>query len=124
MRERLLTSKELNQLMIDAIKLIDGDEKFLPKTDEFKGWSDLRIEIGPHGYEYIGSERGIETFRNVPLDLDDLLYMVFKDVTSSMAWFFKYESGQIEDDMGPVMFNKQIELMERLSPKWAERMKK
>ena len=65
MRERLLTAEELNQLLIDIIKLIDGDEISLPKTEAYKGFSDLRIEIWPHGmgmniFTQKGAKEGLE----------------------------------------------------------------
>ena len=110
MKERLLTPNELDQLMKDIIKVIDGDERRLPKTDSYLGLSDLRIEIEPRGYEYIYSERGMESFRYLAIDLDDLLYHVFKDITRDMF-----------SDSGQVKLKKQSELLTRLRSNWAER---
>ena len=110
MKERLLTPNELHELMIDIIRIIDGDERRLPKTDSYVGLADLRIEIEPSGYEYIYSERGMESFRYLAMDLDDLLYHVFKDITRDMS-----------SDSGQVKLKEQSELLTRLSPNWAER---
>lgn len=114
MRERLLTPEELDQLMKDIIKLINGNERLLPKTDTSKILWDYRIEIGTRGYEYVYSERGNEIFRDLAFDLDDLLYRVFKDVTYEMTVKGNDQTEQLK---------RQLELLTQLRPLWAERKK-
>jgi hypothetical protein len=121
MKERLLTEEELWQLMVDTLNLISGDEKLLPKINVSNGFAEPYIELTKYGYEYVCKERGVEVFRDNPIDLNGLLYLVFSDVTWAMANDYAVENRNFEEDYRRTMFNKHVQLLAVLSTKWAQR---
>jgi hypothetical protein len=60
-------------------------------------------------YNYITSERGVLISKEETLDLEELLYWIFEDVTSIMA--------------GRLRFQEQIRLMDVLNNNWGEKTK-
>ena len=99
--------------MTDILKLIDGDESCLPAINILRDGAEPYIEITCDGYEYLCMERGAEIFRKIPIDVNELMYFVFSDVT-----FFMTVKNPAESRRG-----RQIELLSKLSSKWAERFK-
>ena len=121
MAERLLTHEELNQIMLNTLRLIGGEEKLLPKINVSNGLAYPYIEIGRYGYEYVCNERGMELFRKLPVDLNELLYLVFEKITSEMAIRYEAKNRNYIEDNRRMMFSKQIDLLRILSNTWAER---
>jgi hypothetical protein len=79
------------------------------------------VEVDPRGYHFVIVERKQELERHTTSDLDELLYQIFANVTFSLS--SKYERGQRTENRDPrkIMFQRQVELLTRLSPQWGER---
>jgi hypothetical protein len=79
------------------------------------------IEVDAAGYHFVVVERGREQSRLTMRDFDELLYATFQLVTSSLAYAFELEHRIEAQDSRRLAFRRQIELLSRLSPSWAER---
>ena len=69
----------------------------------------------------IVTERGSEYRRRETYSLDELLYWIFADQTFWQAVDYELEHRHRKNDVRMIIFPKQIELLEKLSPKWAKR---
>ena len=78
------------------------------------------IEVGVT-YDYVIVERGQERDRKSFDSLDGLLEQIFDDITFGMAFSYELEHRVGGQDCRRIGFAKQIELLERLNPIWAER---
>ncbi len=86
----------------------------------------VHAEIEMHGEDslqmsWVVRERGEERERHTTLDLDELLYWVFRAVTSSMASQWEVAHRVEGQDFRKLMFTKEFELLGTLNPSWAER---
>jgi hypothetical protein len=81
-----LKEPELQKLLLETIDKIGGDTKYLPKINDSNDFAMPFIEIGRYGYEYVTRARGVEILRKLPIDTEELLYLVFCDVTFSMIF--------------------------------------
>ena len=82
------------------------------------------IEVGEKSeLSYEISERGQEIRREYALNLDHLLYLVFRDITFSMASDFVASNRYPEFDNRRLLFQKQLDLLGILSEDWKRREK-
>ena len=79
------------------------------------------IEVDSQGFHYVVIERGLELKRLTVTELDDLLFQVFVDVTFSLACDYELANRIDSEDCRRIIFQRQIELLRRLSPAWSER---
>ena len=79
------------------------------------------IEVNAAGYHLAVIERGLETSRFSTMDPEALYYRVFADVTFGMGAAHEFRNRQPEQDCRRQIFARQLELLERISPAWAER---
>jgi hypothetical protein len=102
-------------------KVIGAPPSALPTYGSSADMARPHIEVhGPH-YHYVIVERRREYARRVFTTLDDLLFHVFRSVALSMAAGWEVAHRVPEQDSRRGLFGKQIELLERLDPTWAER---
>lgn len=78
------------------------------------------IEVDARGYHYVIMERGEELSRVTTVELDELLYCIFKDVTFDLAGKYELKHRVENQDSRRLIFKHQIELLSRLSPRWGE----
>lgn len=105
------------------MKLIDGNEKDLPDINESNDMAKPFIEIDRYGYNYVVRERGIEYERTIPPDLKELLYLVFRGITFDMASTWEVKNRKKGQDTRRLLFAKQIELLDILSPDFGRKAK-
>ena len=108
---------------VDRLAAIIGASGYhgLPTCGQTKDYSRPQVEVDARGYHFVVVKHGQEQERFTTGDLDDLLFHVFQSVTFSLA--IDYElAHQIEtQDCRRFAFQKQLELLSRLSKRWAER---
>lgn len=96
------------------------------------GREDFTINSTPRGdgtpyievdeaYHFVVEERGIEHERRTTGDLDELLFWIVQGLTASMAWAHELRNRREHEDSRRQAFEKDLELLERLSPTWAKR---
>ena len=81
-------------------------------------------EIVNSEYHYVVTERGSEFERKVTKDEDELLYWFVSDSTFSIACSWELEHRKGNEDSRRQLFAKQIELLNKVNPVWAGRMRK
>lgn len=120
----ILKEAELRELLTDTLNRIGGNQNDLPKINDSSDHAIPFIEIGRYGYEYVCQERGEEIFRKLPYDTEELLYLVFSDITNSMARKWEIKNRIASQDSRIIFYAKKIELMFKIKEEFAERVKK
>jgi hypothetical protein len=81
------------------------------------------IEIGSGGLvSYVAMERGQETYRYSPVEMDDLLYKIFEGATFSMALSYELKHRIKGQDFRRIYFTEHERLMGLLNKAWETRM--
>ena len=75
-------------------------------------------------YYWVVFEKGVELERKRFFCLNNLLYEIFKDITSTMSIFYEINNRIAHQDCRRLGFPYQIYLMNKLSVKWGKRLKK
>jgi hypothetical protein len=81
------------------------------------------IELDWKSYHFVVVERGQELERRTTRDLDELLYWVFEGITFDMACQFELRNRIPNADFRRTLFRRQLDLLEKLDPKWGTRGK-
>lgn len=119
----MLTPDELLAAVAEVASRLDGVRPTdLPDLeDRDAGMPYLRVE--GDRYVYAARERGRETMRHQTTDVDELLWLVFHDVTRTVAT--RWEAGRLlrrgGRDSRRVWFPRWISLMTGLRPAWGDR---
>jgi len=116
----ILKLSQLKYKVDRLAKEVGASRDMLPTFGHSQQSGRPNLEVDSRGYHYVIAERGHEFERHTTMDLDELLYMIFAHVTFSLS--IKYElAHRVEAQDGRrIMFPHQIELLSRLSSKWAE----
>jgi hypothetical protein len=85
------------------------------------GFGDPHVEIDSAGYHYVVTERGQEFRRRTTTDAEELLYWLISGVAFEMACKYELQHRVSQQDFRRLMFQKEIELISKVSPVWADR---
>jgi hypothetical protein len=120
------TLEEIKALIDTLAEKINAPKRLLPTYGHSIDGAHPHIEVDESNGQlfYVIVERGQELKRDFAVDVDDLLYRVFSDVTFDMALQFELDNRIENEDSRRQMFAKQEELLGILSDKWQEREKK
>lgn len=120
-----MTFKTLAEIQTDVkalAKIIGASESGLPTYGTSADFARPHIEVDQNGYHYVVVERGIELSRTTTRQLDELLYIIFEDVTEALAIHHVTALRvDMHEDSRRAGFRHQIELLSALSPQWAKR---
>jgi hypothetical protein len=81
------------------------------------------IEVDSTAYHYIVAERGQELERQTTSDMDELLYQIIQWITFELAIKYELDHRIHGQDVRRILFERQENLLSRLSPAWGERRK-
>ena len=113
------------QMELEVIrqKIIDGPRPnglfLIPDSATHTGAAHAEIVNGE--YHYVITERGSEFKRKVAKNEDELLYWFVSDSVFSVACAWELENRKENEDSRRQLFAKQIELLDKINPKWADR---
>ncbi len=79
------------------------------------------VEVDERGYHLVVIERGQVQSWFITRDLDDLLYHIFKNVTSGVAMGYELVHRIETQDGRRLAFPKRVELLSQLSQNWGRR---
>jgi len=99
---------------------IDAPATYLPTFGNSRHDGSHHIELD-RLYNWVVCERGSELQRRSTADLDELLFWVFSTVTFSMAVDFELAHRRSREDFRRQLFQKQEELLSKLSQPLADR---
>jgi hypothetical protein len=105
-------------------KIINAPSSLLSLPDISRGDGTPHIEILGEEYHYVSSERGIENDRKQTFNIDELLYWIFSDVTSSMSYSYELSHRVLNQDFRRLAFSKKLDLLGTLSDDWSQRESK
>jgi hypothetical protein len=117
----LLSLDEIEREVLRLASRIDASGGLLPTFGYSEDFARPHIEVNEAGYHYVVIERGQEQDRVTTSDLDELLYLVFKSVTFTLAGSYELKHRVEGRDNRRLHFQKQLELMHLLSPQWSDR---
>lgn len=86
------------------------------------GFGDPHIEINESGYHYVIWERGNELHRSSTTDLDELLYLIMKDITFEMASAYELENRIPNQDSRRLLFETQLKNMKKVNIEFYNRL--
>lgn len=101
--------------------ILSAPPDLLPTYGSSDGTGRRHLEIEPVRMFYVVSERGTEFKRLMTLDRDELHYWVFDGVTFSIASKWELAHRVEDQDVRKLVFTKQFELLDQLSPTWSQR---
>lgn len=117
---RLLTLRTVRRRVRALADRIGAEPARLPAFGRSRHDGRPHIEVGDT-YCFVVCERGRLFERRCSTDLDQLLYWVFAEVTLSIAIDHELRHRRPGEDSRRQLFARQLELLARLSPAWAER---
>jgi hypothetical protein len=116
-----LTLPEIKTEIDRLAAIIQAPADLLPSYGQTRDFGYPHIEVDSRGYHYIVTERGNELQHLITTKLNDLLYQVFDQVTSSMGSVYAVNHRAPKQDFRRSMFQHQIDLLVQLSLQWAQR---
>lgn len=112
---------KVKQLIIDNAKKIEASQNYLP-VFSLNDFANPYIELDEKGnYNYVIRERGTEYERKVFKTENDLLFEVFKNITSYLATDFELKNRIENQDPRILIFNKKEELLSLINDDWAKK---
>jgi hypothetical protein len=116
-----LTLAEIKTKVDALAEKIGASGYALPAYGYSEDFARPHIEIDSRGYHYVVIERGQEQSRLTTHDLDELLYIIFSDVTFGLACDYELAHRIETQDVRRIIFRHQLELLMRLKPEWGQR---
>jgi hypothetical protein len=118
----MLSKSELIKLITKNAKVIDAPPFLLPTFESSDQDGRPHIELKPETYHYFVYERGREYSRKVYLEIDELMYSVFKDVTFNMATSEEVKKRREGEDFRVQLYAIQEELIGKINKEFQERL--
>jgi len=116
--------KTLAEIQVEVEKLaaqIYASREALPTYGTSADFGRPHIEIRGREYHYVAVERGQELVRVAATNLDELLFLIFRDVTFHLAAEFELQHRIELQDCRRIIFYHQVQLLSTLSSAWAVR---
>ena len=101
-------------------KKINAPSHLLSVRSTGDGFGNPHIEIGKNEYFYVVTERNMEFERRKTNNFDKLLYWLLSDIVFIMASKFELENRNPDEDSRRQLFAKEINLMEKIDPKFVK----
>jgi len=128
-REFLYLTLQCNDMTQELLKIkeaveyygrvIDVPLVYFPTYGHTIDGAHPHIEVDTYGQlYYVVVERGEQLKKDLALDIDDLLYKVFIDISFTMACNFEVHHRIDGEDVRRQIFSKQLDLLSKLNPEW------
>ena len=111
----------LDKHIQELARRISAPANVLPTYGMSTGNGLSHIEIDGETYHHVNQDRGVENSRFTTTSLEELMYMVFRDVAFSMSLELARPKRKPNTDYRRTMFPEQIALLHQLNPEWARR---
>ena len=117
----MISIDEIRRRVSEYGDLIDAPQNLLNILDKPIGDGSPHVEITESLYNYVISERGVEHSRRQTKKIDDLLYWIFSDIASTMAFDYELKNRISEKDFRRLAFEHKLKLLGKLNISWKER---
>ncbi len=114
----MISIDDVRKKVTELGQLIDAPLNKLYVFDKERSDGSYHLDFHGDEYHYISTERGEELDRFITKSFDDLLYKIFKHITSSMAFSYELNNRIPNQDSRRIAFAKQIELMSKMNESW------
>lgn len=117
----MLNKKEISSQVLALCEIIQAPKTGMAlikfqRTDS----GEPHVEIVSDEYHLVTTERGSELARKKTKDIDELLYWILECITHSMASHYELKNRIPTQDFRRIMFEHQLHLLGKLSPKWRD----
>jgi hypothetical protein len=116
----LVTLQELEEQVGKLAKQINASIKESPTFGTSKRDGTPHIEINGDIFYYMAYDRSTITMNRKTHELQELLYWIFRDITTRMGFSYELDHRDPKADFRRVAFNHQLELLEKLNTEWKE----
>jgi hypothetical protein len=116
--ETIKSIAEVKKIIQQIAKKIGAKKEDVPTFLKSQDFGRPHIEIKNSKYAYVVIEKGHEISRAETSKLDELLYLVFFDITLSMATEFELQNRIPNQDSRKIIYKKQEEILGNLSTEW------
>jgi hypothetical protein len=113
---------EVQSRMLDAARRMELPEHHLPRLAMPGGEDGDYVFRDKFDFVYCGFERGTRIFEHCTVDVDDLLYRVFRDRAWTRTYIGLIGQGLSPEDHAARLAEGQLALLQRADPRWAERL--
>ncbi len=120
----ILNLKDIEKKVRILAKKINAPESFMPTFGYSKDFALPHIEIDDFGYHYVIVEQGQELERKTTLDVENLLYWIFENITFSMASDYELNNRVEGQDPRIILFTQQQKLLSKIDSKFVDNFKK
>lgn len=117
----ILTLPEIKAQVDQIAEKLGVSQGLLPTYGYSEQTGHPHLEVDSSGYHYVIAERGVESQRYTTLDMDELLYKIFADITFGIAASYEFKNRDEDRDCRRIIFRRQVELLAQLSSEWAAR---
>jgi hypothetical protein len=114
---------EIKAIVDGMATSISAPSRLLPTYGSSEDMGRAHVEIDARGYHLVVVERAVEQYRTTVKSRDDLLFEIFRNVASSMAFEFEMQQAQRDADPRRVAFNKALSILGALNRDWERRQK-
>ena len=97
---------------------IKAPSESLPTFGTSADFGRPHIEVRETTYHYISIERGKEISHSSTSDINELLYWIFRDITSQMGYSYELVHRDSRQDFRRIAFAHTLNLLEQLNPAW------
>jgi hypothetical protein len=119
--EEIHNLDSLRRAIEELASLIEAPPYDVPTSDPSK--EGPHIEHDARGFHFVQVERGKEFQRFTSKSADEILYVIFQQVTFFMAVAYEVRHRIPGQDHRRQIFPYQLELLQRLQPAWSARAK-
>jgi Immunity protein 63 len=110
------------RLVVEELRCrISAPEDLLPTYNKSRDLAYPHIEHDSRGFHYVVVERGKEQSRVTTQDVDELLYLIFQNVTFTLACSYEIKHRIGGEDSRRQLFTHQLGLLEQLNSSWRRR---
>jgi hypothetical protein len=119
----MLTLTALATIVSSFGEMLGAPADLLPTFGCNKDFARPEVQVHYADYHFIIVERGQELQRSTTSQLEQVLFWIFEAVTFSMAGEYELAHRIEGQDFRIVLFSRQIELLELISPDFADRQR-
>ena len=121
--KKMHSLKEIELEVHRLAELIDAPKEYLPTFGSSEDGARPHIELDHGIYHYVIVERGKELERHMAPNSDELLYLIFKDVTFQMAGKYELQNRRLDEDVRRQLFEYQEHLIGKIESRYSDRLK-
>lgn len=117
----MVDKKALIARIKELASVIGAPDSLLPAVDVPNDFAYPYVLMEDPVLQYVIRERGEILQNRQTSDLEELLYWIFQDVTFNMAAEFEKRHRVSGQDFRRVLWNHQMQLLEKLRPEWRKK---